>query len=391
MKVAMLSANNSKVIKYGGKQIHQNLLEKGLLELGIDVSTFYPLFEAERLKRIIRYTFSDPITVFSLYHRLKHYFFKDIINFFSILNLEEYDIVHAHDVLSIYPIVHPNTVLTLHSYFSRERIIDIGNKTSEKNKQKIFKLCMDIEKQAITKAKHIITVDNRIKNYVVEQFDYPMENVTVIYNAVNTDIFNLISDEMKVALRKELNLPKDAFIVLVPRRYVKKNGVDYAARAFSKIKSNDYFFVFAGGGQLKQEIEEILKDNNNTLVLDAVSNDLVHKYYKASDVILIPSVTSNNLEEATSLSMLEGMACGKVVVCTNIGGMKEVVKHMENGILIEQKNIDAIIETLQYIKNNYDELSELRQRAREYVVKNHSYIEHAKKVVEVYSKVLNKF
>ena len=64
---------------------------------------------------------------------------------------------------------------------------------------------------------------------------------------------------------------------------------------------------------------------------------------------------------------------------------------MENGILIEQKNIDAIIETLQYIKNNYDELSELRQNAREYVVKNHSYIEHAKKVVEVYSKVLNKF
>jgi glycosyltransferase involved in cell wall biosynthesis len=82
------------------------------------------------------------------------------------------------------------------------------------------------------------------------------------------------------------------------------------------------------------------------------------------------------------------MACGKVVICTNIGGMKEVVKHMENGLLIEQKNPDAIIEALQYAKDNYDNLSELRKKTREYAVKNHSYTEHAKRIIEVYNKVL---
>jgi glycosyltransferase involved in cell wall biosynthesis len=108
-------------------------------------------------------------------------------------------------------------------------------------------------------------------------------------------------------------------------------------------------------------------------------------------VILVPSITSKEgVEEATSLSMLEGMACGKVVICTPVGGMKEVVKHMENGILIEQKNPDAIVDAIVFAKEHYGDLEKIRETAREYVVKHHSYLEHAKKVLEIYLKVLDK-
>ncbi|HEY8543272.1 MAG TPA: glycosyltransferase family 4 protein, partial [Pseudothermotoga sp.] len=107
-------------------------------------------------------------------------------------------------------------------------------------------------------------------------------------------------------------------------------------------------------------------------------------------VVLVPSITSKEgVEEATSLSMLEGMACGKVVICTNVGGMKEVIEHMENGILIEQKNPDAIVEAVEFVRKHYDNLEKLREAARDYVVKNHSYLEHAKKILKIYSKVLN--
>jgi len=388
MKVAMLSADNSKVINHGGKHVHQNLLERGLRKLGHDVTTFYPPVEANKWIRILKIVSSNPYSLFSLYVRYKRNIEKEM-RYFSSLKLDNFDIVHCHDVVSPYPISHPLTVLTLHGYLAREAINYSPESVSEKDKQKIFDFCMQIEKQAVQKAEHIITVDSRLRNYVIQEFGYPEDKITVIYNAVDTDLFSPVTDDVKISLRNELGLPRDAFIVLVPRRYVKKNGVDYAACAFSKIKSDDYFFVFAGRGPLKSEIQEILKDNKNALVLDAVPNYEIHKYYKAADLILIPSVTSDNIEEATSLSMLEGMACGKVVVCTNIGGMKEVVKHMENGLIIEQKNPDAIIEALQYAKNNYDSLSELRKKAREYAVKHHSYTEHAKRIVEVYNKVLS--
>lgn len=387
MKIAILAFDNSKVINYGGKHVHQELLERGLLKLGHEVKTFYPPIETRKWVRRIKIVLSNPASLFSYYVRFKKIFHMKL-RFFSSLKLDDFDIVHCHDVGSLYNIDHPSTVLTLHGYLAREAV-NYSPNISEKDKRKIFDFCMQIEKSAVKKAKHIITVDSRLKNYVIQEFGYPEDKITVIYNAVDTELFKPVTNEEKILLRGKLGLPKDAFIVLVPRRYVKKNGVDYAARAFSKIKSNDYLFVFAGRGPLKSEIQEILKDNSNVLILDAIPNVDIHKYYKAADLILIPSVSSDDIEEATSLSMLEGMACGKVVVCTNIGGMKEVVKHMENGILIEQKNIDAIIETLQYVKGNYDELSQLRQRTREYVVKNHSYIEHAKKIVEIYEKVIS--
>lgn len=310
------------------------------------------------------------------------------MNFFESLQISGFDIVHCQDVVSLYPITHPKVVLTLHGYLANEAINYMSTKASKRSKEKIYNFCLDIEKISLSKANHVITVDTRLKKYVVQKFGYPEERVTVIYNAVDTELFSPISDETKLLLRKELNLPDRAFIVLVPRRYVRKNGVDYAAKAFSRMKSSDYFFVFVGGGPMKQELQKILASNENTLVLDGVPNNLVHKYYKAADVILIPSVTSDDIEEATSLSMLEGMACGKITICTNVGGMKEVVKNMENGILIEQKNPDAIIEALKYAKNNYDNLEQLRSYAREYVLANHSYLEHARKIIKIYEKLL---
>lgn len=388
MKIAMLSTDNSKVIVFGGKHVHQNLLERGLKKLGYDVTTFYPPVETRRWIRILKTVFSNPCSVFSLHAYYKQNIEKKL-RYFSSLKLDDFNIVHCHDVISLYNIYHLSNVLTLHGYLAREVINYLPITASEENKQRVFDFFMQIEKQAVKKARHIITVDSRLKNYVIQEFGYPEDKITVIYNAVDTDLFSPVTDDVKISLRNELGLPREAFIVLVPRRYVKKNGVDYAARAFSKIKSDNYFFVFAGRGPLKSEIQEILKDNKNVLILDAVPNYEIHKYYKAADVILIPSVTSDGVEEATSLSMLEGMACGKVVICTNVGGMKEVIKHMENGLLIEQKNPDAIIGALHYVKNNYDVFSDLRRRAREYVVKNHSYIEHARKITEVYKKVLS--
>jgi glycosyltransferase involved in cell wall biosynthesis len=152
----------------------------------------------------------------------------------------------------------------------------------------------------------------------------------------------------------------------------------------------DFFFIFTGDGPLKGLVEEILKGKENAMVLGPIANDHVHRYYQASDVILVPSITTEEgVEEATSLTMLEGMACGKIVVCTKVGGMKEVIKDGENGFLIDQKSEDAIVEKLLFIKNNMNQLEELKKNAR-HCAEKHGYIEHAKTVLQIYKKVLDK-
>lgn len=389
MKVAILSCDNSRIIKFGGKHVHQNLLERGLRHIGVDVECFYPdpvLSKFDLLKKILK---AGPLSIFSKEKRFKANI-KRFLTFFSNIQLSRFDIIHCHDVVAAYGALHENVVLTLHGYLARETINYMKKNISEKTKSNIYNFLYNMERDVLPKVKHIIAVDNRIKSYIIEEFDYPSEKITVIFNAVDTDLFSPVSEAEKINLREKLGIPTNAFVVLVPRRYVKKNGVTYAAEAFKKIKSNDFFFIFVGGGTLKKEIEMLLIDNNNKLILDGIPNEKVHEYYKASDVILIPSVTSDGVEEATSLSMLEGMACGKITICTNIGGMKEIIKHEENGLLIEQANPNAIIDSIIFAKDNYVKLESIRETARKYVVNNHSYIKHAKQVMEVYMRVINK-
>ncbi len=393
MKIAIVSTDNSRVVRLGGKHVHQNLLEQALKDQGHEVLTFYPepIVKNHEFKKAMLAFLSEPTIVFArtveeLKYKAKLGYYRW---FFKRLALREFDVVHCHDVLSASSVKAKRIVLTLHGYFAKE-VLNY-NSFPDILRERVYNYCLKIEKKGIDKASHIICVDSRIKEYVVESFGYPADNVSVIYNAVDTERFHPVSDEEKISLRKHLSLPVNKLIVLVPRRYVDKNGVVYAAKAFSKMVDEDFYFVFAGEGPLKATLEEILRGKENAIVMNGIDNEIIDKYYQASDVVLVPSITSNEgVEEATSLSMLEGMACGKVVVCTNVGGMKEVIKDGENGFLIEQKNEDVIIEKLLFIKQNIGNLADLRKNAREYVVKNHSYIEHAKKVLKIYELVLAK-
>jgi glycosyltransferase involved in cell wall biosynthesis len=107
-----------------------------------------------------------------------------------------------------------------------------------------------------------------------------------------------------------------------------------------------------------------------------------------ADIILIPSITSHGVQEATSLAMLEGMACGKVVICSNIGGLREIIRNMETGILVNEKNPKEIAKIVEATLNDRSLMIKMANNAREYVSKNHSFLAHAQKVYHVYLNLL---
>lgn len=113
-------------------------------------------------------------------------------------------------------------------------------------------------------------------------------------------------------------------------------------------------------------------------------HETVERYYKIADVVLIPSITSHGIQEATSLSMLEGMACGKIVICSSIGGMKEVIQDGVTGYLVCEQNPEEIASKISSILKGGVDIDLMGRRAREYVVEHHSYIPHAVMVRGVY-------
>ena len=71
------------------------------------------------------------------------------------------------------------------------------------------------------------------------------------------------------------------------------------------------------------------------------------RYLQDSDVYILPSYS-----EGLPVSVLEAMAYGKPVISTNVGGIPEIVKHKENGFLIQPGNLAEIHQSMQYFMDN---------------------------------------
>ena len=400
MKVTITATDNPYQIMIGGKHIHQLLLEKGLSELGVDVVTFYPVVKYDPpINRYIKYLIS------LLRNRDLTSPYKDRIwqivsqletlysNNQNVIN--KTDIIHFHDVVSLYSFVKSKIknnapqILTVHGYFARE-FIDY-NRIPKFVKDRVYLLALDIEKEAIVNADFIIAVDSQIKNYILEFFGYSKSEIVVLPNAIDTETFSPVSKSEQAFLKKKLGFTPEDFLILVPRRLVPKNGVIYAVRAMKFIEEENIKLVILGDGIERKNIEKEIKKynlNKKVLLFGSVPHSEIHRYFKATDVVLIPSITSHGVQEATSLAALEGMSCGKPVIATNVGGLKEIIKDGKTGFLIPEKDPHAIANLIDFVFNNPHIIETLGINARRHVLERHSYIQYAKQVLSIYHNIM---
>jgi glycosyltransferase involved in cell wall biosynthesis len=357
-------------------------LEQGLREIGVEVVTLYynPKSLREFIKRSILLLLGDKYG-----YKFK---LKWMINYLRRHIPENaFDIIHSHDVLSLISTAEKpqKKVLTLHGYFARENIEFMK---SEKNREELYPYLLQFEREGVENADYVITVDQRLKEYIISEFNYPADKISVMHNAVDTNLFKPVSEKEQKKLKKIFGFSEDNPIVLVPRRLVEKNGVIYAVQAMKHIKNGKVRMIIAGDGPEKDKIVKEAGGDDRIRFAGLIPHSKIAPYYMMADIILIPSITSHGVQEATSLAMLEGMACGKVVICSNIGGMHEIIQHMRNGILTKEKDSESIADAVETVVKNKKLKMELGSGARDHVLKNHSYVVHARKVVEIYNNVL---
>jgi glycosyltransferase involved in cell wall biosynthesis len=383
MKVLLTSTDNPYVTFIGGKHIHLLLLEQGLKKLNMAVSTLYynPNRTIELVRIGVRFLFSEKQRYRSRIDGIINYLMKHIPE-------NNFDIVHAHDVLATQAVAKTpwKKLLTLHGYFARENIEFVKK---EEDRGKVYPILLEAERQGMKNVDHIITVDQRLKEYVMSEYDYPSSKITIMHNAVDTDKFRPVPKEEQWKLKVSTGFSRDDFIVLVPRRLVEKNGVVYAVRALQNLSDGRLRMIIAGEGPEREKITHEANKDQRIRFVGMVPHDEIASYYMMADIILIPSITVHGIQEASSLAMLEGMACSKTVICSEIGGMREIIKPMENGVLIPEKKPTKIAKAIETISANPTLANEIGNNARDYVIQHHSYLAHARNVIDIYREILD--
>ncbi len=384
----------------GGIMSHIELLMKGLEEQGVtclltsssDINRFVKLFFIKLPSKIVS-LYSHDLAVIML-NELTSFFLAVKIWFSVIKNPNQ--IINPQSVyctpwifrfLSSQKI---EIVLTVHGYATFEPISQGYVNENSRAAQYYQK----IERRSYDRVNRIITVDHRIHDHIIS-FGISSSKIFEIKNFLNPYSFKTNPDvyRRKEILEKELGIKEqDPLICLCPRRWVPKNGVEYAIMAWKYVVSDalidkPIFLVLIGFGQDEEKLKKLTEelDLGKTVVFKGkVNHESMPDYYSYSDVVIIPSIHIANVEEATSIAALEAMSAGKATIVTNVGGLKELVVDEDNGLIVPDKDPKSLGDAIKKVLLNPDLKEMLGERARNYIIENHDYRQATKKFLKIY-------
>jgi glycosyltransferase involved in cell wall biosynthesis len=101
-------------------------------------------------------------------------------------------------------------------------------------------------------------------------------------------------------------------------------------------------------------------------------------------VVVVPSVPSKGVEEATSISVLEAQACARPVIASSLGGLREIIVDGETGILFPPGDATALADAITHVLADAGDASRLGVTAAANVLQHHSHIAGALQYAEVY-------
>ena len=119
--------------------------------------------------------------------------------------------------------------------------------------------------------------------------------------------------------------------VLFPRRSQINRGSRILADILKRIPHDvDFYWVGEGDAQDTEIIRDLCKKDSRLSYYSAEFNEMP-SWYQRCDIAVIPTIAC----EGTSLSCVEAMACGCATICTNVGGLTDLVFPGHNGFLCD--------------------------------------------------------
>ena len=198
------------------------------------------------------------------------------------------------------------------------------------------------EEQVVKASTGLIANTDAEAASLVSLYDACPDNVFVVAPGVDLQTFSPGSG--KSAARVKLNIAPDAIMLTFVGRIQPHKGPDVLLRAVSEMVTHSPHLkaklavVIMGGasGSGVNELESLkvlakfLKIDDVTHFIEPVSRELLPDWYRASDLVCVPSYS-----ESFGLVALEAQACGTPVVATAIGGLRTAVSDGISGSLVD--------------------------------------------------------
>jgi len=361
-----------------------HVLNKELVRIGIKIKTLTPHSKGEKSKelvdgvKIIRFRYlpedyeinssaiSDEVSksrigLFKVFLMSLSFF---IFTYFECLK-ERPDVLHGHWAF-------PGGFIAyiISKIFGKKFIVTIHG--GEIPLLKKFNQLRKIVVHGLNNSSVVIANSNYTKNELV---GIGVKEKKIIVHKVPPNFVNHSADkEFLMKFRKKFTEP-DNQIILFVGRLVERKGTEFLINALSKMETNNVHLIIVGGGELLEKLKKITQQQNlgkKVTFFGRASSQELGWLHDISDVFVCPSIVdSRGITEYLGLVIPEAMESGLAVIATSVGGIVDTVKNEVNGLIIEQKNPEAVANAIERIFSD----EELKNKM----------IENSKKTVKEFS------
>jgi glycosyltransferase involved in cell wall biosynthesis len=224
----------------------------------------------------------------------------------------------------------------------------------------------------------VIAISESVFNHVEYVLRVPKSRIKLLYNAIPQSLMHFSKEE----LRSQLNLPANSFCILFVGRLEIQKSVDTLIRAIKGLEGDikDFRLVIVGDGSLRSALEKLVVELNlsDNISFEGVTAQ-VEKYFKASDVFVLPSVF-----EGFGIVILEAFRASVPVIATNIEGPRELIQNNVNGLLFEPRDSQTLTRQILELFRSIDRRNFIGENGFKSYKNNFDIAHYAKQIEELY-------
>ena len=288
------------------------------------------------------------------------------------------DVLHAHSpVLNGLPALragrrHGIPVVYEVRAFWEDAAVD-HNRTHEGSVR--YRVTRALETYVLKRVAHVTTICEGLREDIVAR-GIPPDRVTVIPNAVDATAFRT-DVEADPRLRHRLGLTGKEIVGFIGSFYAYE-GLDVLIDAVARLAATRPRLraLLVGGGPQEHALRAQVAAyglEDRVLFAGRVPHVDVQRYYGLIDVLAYPRHRMRLTDLVTPLKPLEAMASGRVLIASDVGGHRELVRDGQTGFLFPAGDAAALATAIARTLDARDDWSRVRTGARRFIEQERSW------------------
>jgi len=286
-----------------------------------------------------------------------------------------FELIHAHTAL---PDGYAGAVLA--QSLGRPLVITIHGRDLQHTIRRNAR-CKEALAYAIRSAARVIVVSRKLKRLVEHFFPSEVRKTVIVHNGVD---LAKIEVALKSACREGGNGPR----IVSVSNLMRSKGIDLNLYAIHRLRSKHptIRYVVVGDGPEFAALRALAR---RLCIEDRVEfvGRLPHlkalQYIATADVFSLPSWS-----EGFGIVYIEAMACGKPVITCQGEGPEDFVEHGKTGLLVKPRDVDSLVEALDFLLSHPKEARAMGEHARRVVLENYTWEKNAENTIKVYREAL---